>query len=159
MATRIGNKNERPQPGQGLVVPIFDETDVYAAAQRARFLSRGLDFSEADQVRVETVILELGRNIVLYAGEGEIVVQVVARQNRLGVQVRAIDRGPGIADVEQALQDGFSTSGGLGTGLGAVRRLMDEFHIESEIGRGTRVTAVKWLAERKAEGGRRKDEG
>ncbi len=140
--------NERPQPGQGLVVSIQTETDIYAVAQRTRFLSRGLGFSEADQVRVETVILELGRNIVLYAGEGEIIVQVVARRDRVGLQVRAIDRGPGIADMEQALQDGFSTSGRLGTGLGAVRRLMDEFHIESEIGRGTRVTAVKWAAER-----------
>lgn len=133
-----------PQPGQGMVIHIFGESDVYAAAQRARFLTRGLGFDEADQVRVETVILELGRNIVLYADQGEIVVQIVESQGRVGVQVRAIDRGPGIADLDLALQDGYSTSGGLGTGLGAVRRLMDDFTIESAVGRGTRVTANKW---------------
>jgi len=135
---------ERPQPGQGMVVPVFGEADVYIAAQRTRFLTRGLGFSEADQVRVETVILELGRNIVLYANQGEIIVQVMERKGRLGLQVRALDRGPGIADLDQALEDGYSTSGGLGTGLGATRRLMDEFDIESTVGRGTRVTAIKW---------------
>jgi len=128
-----------------MVVSIFGESDVYAAAQRARSLTQGLDFSEADRVRIETVILELGRNVVLYAGQGEILVQVMKRRGRVGVQVRAIDRGPGIADVALALQDGYLTSGGLGTGLGSVRRLVDEFTIESAVGRGTRVTAVKWV--------------
>lgn len=145
-AAGINLEREAPQPGQGMVVPILDESDVYAAAQRARLMTRGLGFDEADQVRVETVILELGRNIVLYAGRGQIIVQVVERKGRVGVQVRAIDRGPGITDIDQALRDGYSTSGGLGTGLGAVRRLMDDFSIESAPGRGTRVTAVKWAA-------------
>ena len=143
-------KREPPRPGQGLVVPVFDESDIYAATQRVRDLARGLRFGEADQVRVETVILELGRNILLYAGQGEIVVQVVGRSGRVGLQVQAIDRGPGIPNVEQALQDGYSTSGGLGTGLGAARRLMDEFAIQSTVGRGTRVTAIKWGPEPRA---------
>lgn len=137
-------RRESPRPGQGMVVPIFDESDIYAATQRTRGLARGLQLGEADQVRVETVIMELGRNILLYAGQGEIIVQVVGRQGRLGLQVQAVDRGPGIPNVELALQDGYSTSGGLGTGLGAVRRLMDEFTVESTPGRGTRVTAIKW---------------
>ena len=142
-----GTKHEPPRPGQGMVVPVFDESDIYAATQRARDLARGLRMGEADQVRVETVILELGRNILLYAGQGEIVVQVVGHHGRVGLQVQSVDRGPGIPNVELALKDGYSTSGGLGTGLGAVRRLMDEFNIESTVGRGTRVTAIKWAPE------------
>ncbi|MBU0492841.1 MAG: anti-sigma regulatory factor [Chloroflexi bacterium] len=137
-----------------MVLPIASEIDVYGATRYTRHLALNLGFNEADQVRIETVILELGRNIVQHAGHGEIVIRVVSRQDRLGLQVRALDRGPGIPDIELALQDGYSTSGSLGMGLGATRRLMDEFSIESGAGRGTSVTATKWVPERRPDAGR-----
>ena len=87
----------------------------------------------------------MARNLVRYAARGEIVLRLVDDSGRRGVEVLAADDGPGIADVARAMQDGFSTSGGLGLGLPGVRRIMDEFEISSEFGKGTRVTARKWI--------------
>jgi serine/threonine-protein kinase RsbT len=92
---------------------------------------------------IATAISELARNIVTYAKKGEIRLKVI-NGSRRGIQVIAHDEGPGIADVEQALRDGFSTSGSLGMGLPGVRRLVDEFHIVSEQNHGTTVTVSKW---------------
>lgn len=97
-----------------------------------------------DSTFVATVISELARNIVLYAGRGEITLRLVEKAGRRGITVIASDEGPGIADIGQVLQDGYSTSGGLGLGLPGVRRLMDEFEIVSEVGRGSTVTTTKW---------------
>jgi len=128
-------------------VKVAAEAHVYVAAHQVKALARQMGFNEADQTRLETVTSELARNIVLYAGEGAIKVQVVTKAKRRGLKIQALDHGPGIADIEQALKDGYTTSGGLGSGLGGAKRMMDEFHIESAPGRGTRVTAVKWLKE------------
>jgi serine/threonine-protein kinase RsbT len=106
-----------------------------------------MGFNEADQTRLETVTSELARNIVLYAGAGAIEVQAVTEGKRRGLKIQALDHGPGIADIEQAMKDGYTTSGGLGSGLGGAKRMMDEFHIESAPGWGTKVTATKWLKE------------
>ena len=126
---------------------VAAEADVYVVAYQVKALARQIGFSEVDQARIETVTSELARNIVLYAGEGAIKVQVVAKDKRRGLKIQALDQGPGIADIEQAMKDGYTTSGGLGSGLGGARRMMDEFHIESSPGRGTTVTAFKWLRE------------
>ena len=128
-------------------VKVAAEAHVYVAAHRVKVLARQMGFNEADQTRLETVTSELARNIVLYAGEGAIKIQVVTKDKRRGLKIQALDHGPGIADIEQAMEDGYTTSGGLGSGLGGAKLMMDEFHIESAPGRGTRVTAVKWLKE------------
>jgi serine/threonine-protein kinase RsbT len=128
-------------------VKVAAEADVYVAAHQVKALARQMGFNEADQTRVETVISELARNIVLYAGEGAIRAQVVTQDKRRGLQIEAFDHGPGISDIEQAMKDGYTTSGGLGSGLGGTKRMMDEFHIESTPGQGTKVTVFKWLGE------------
>jgi serine/threonine-protein kinase RsbT len=125
---------------------IEGEVDVYAAAGMARGLARGMGFSEADAARIEIAVRELATNILRHAGQGEIHVSEVAEENRVGLEVEAVDQGPGIPDVELAMQDGYTTSGkGLGSGLPAVRRLMDTFAIETAAGQGCRVRATRWL--------------
>ena len=128
------------------VCRIEGEVDIYAAASVARNLARDMGFGPADAARIEIVVRELASNIVRYAGRGEIRLKEVTSGTRTGLQVEAVDQGPGIANLELALQDGYSTGGkGLGSGLPAVRRLMDTFEIETKVGRGTWVQAVRWL--------------
>ncbi len=103
-----------------------------------------LGFPPSDLALIATAISELARNIVQYAASGEIIVNLVDDDKRRGVIIVARDKGPGISDIKKALQDGYSTSGSLGLGLPGVRRLMDEFDIESEAGHGTTVTIAKW---------------
>jgi serine/threonine-protein kinase RsbT len=93
---------------------------------------------------IATAISEVARNIVTYAGSGEIVLQVVQRGHRCGILIIARDRGPGIADIERTMADGYSTSRGLGLGLPGSKRLMDEFEIVSRVGKGTEITMTKW---------------
>ena len=130
-----------------IVQKVASEADVYVAAHQARALARQMGFNKVDQTRIETVTSELARNIILYASEGVIQVQLVTQGRRRGLSIQALDYGPGIADIEQAMKDGYTTSGGLGSGLGGTKRMMDEFHLESAPGQGTRVTAIKWLKE------------
>jgi serine/threonine-protein kinase RsbT len=125
------------------VLVSFD-ADIVLAGQKGRALAATLGFSASDATLIATAISELARNIVLYAGQGEIVLTRLERTGRTGVSVVARDDGPGIADIEHAMQDGYSTSGRLGLGLPGVRRLMDDFDIASETGKGTRVTVRKW---------------
>ena len=125
-------------------VPIDSDSDIIVARQKGRALAAELGFSPTDIVRIATAISELARNVLSYAASGEIRLEAVNCRNGLGIAITASDRGPGIADVEQAMQDAFSTSGGLGLGLPGVRRLMDEFTIESAVGQGTTVSATKW---------------
>ena len=132
---------------EAVQVRVAAEAHVYVAAHQAKALARQMGFDEADQTRIETVTSELARNIVLYAGEGTINVQVITKGKRRGLKIQALDHGPGIADIEQAMKDGYTTSGGLGSGLGGAKRMMDEFSIESTPNRGTRITALKWLKE------------
>lgn len=127
-------------------VPIRTDADIVAARQAARELAGRLEFSSTDLTILATAVSEVARNIVRFAGSGEVVVQLVDRPRR-GVQVVARDAGPGIEDVEQALSDGYSTYDGLGLGLPGARRLMDEFAVVSEPGRGTTVTMTKWRQE------------
>jgi serine/threonine-protein kinase RsbT len=128
-------------------IPIHADGDIVAARQAARELASRLGFSRTDLTLIATAVSEVARNIVRFAGQGEIVIELL-EQPRRGVRVVAMDTGPGIVDVEQALADGYSTYHGLGLGLPGARRLMDEFAIMTEIGRGTTVTMTKWRAER-----------
>ncbi len=125
-------------------IPIRADTDVLAARQKGRALGLQAGFSSIDITLLATAISELARNILLYAHEGEIELRLLNEGGRRGIMVIARDQGPGIVDIERALQDGFSTSGGLGLGLPGVKRLMDTFELKSTYGAGTVVTAVKW---------------
>jgi serine/threonine-protein kinase RsbT len=126
-------------------IPIGSDLDIIRARQMGRAEATRLGFSSTDLTLVATSISELARNIVMYAGTGEIIIRLVRTAEKRGIVVIAQDRGPGIADVEQALQDGYSTSRSLGLGLPGVRRLMDEFEVESQVGEGTTVTIRKWI--------------
>ncbi|HKQ60323.1 MAG TPA: anti-sigma regulatory factor [Candidatus Polarisedimenticolaceae bacterium] len=125
-------------------VAIHSDGDIVAARQRGRALAREMGFSSTDQVLITTAISELARNILLYAEVGEIVLRRLNDSPRKGLLVVAQDRGPGIPNVEQAMQAGYSTSSSLGLGLPGVKRLMDEIAIDSKPGGGTIVTAKKW---------------
>jgi serine/threonine-protein kinase RsbT len=127
-----------------IYVPIASDQDVVVARHKGRGLAAELGFSASAATLLATAISELARNIVSYAGRGEIVLRATNNSDRPGVMVVARDKGPGIASIEQALRDGYSTSGSLGLGLPGVRRLVDEFEIVSEIGQGTTVTVRKW---------------
>jgi serine/threonine-protein kinase RsbT len=125
-------------------IPIESDADVVTARQRARQLAASLQLSSTDQTLLATAISEVARNITTYAERGEVTVAMVENGGRRGIRVVARDNGPGIADLERALQDGYTTGGGLGIGLPGARRLVDEFDIDSAPGRGTTVTLVKW---------------
>jgi len=125
-------------------VPIREDSDVVAARSAGRSVAEHGGFGGSDITMIATAISELARNILKYAREGEIVVEGVQQNGRAGVSVIARDEGPGIADVGQAMTDGFSTGAGLGHGLGGTRRLVDEFDLDTAPGRGTTVTVVRW---------------
>ncbi|HKX11375.1 MAG TPA: anti-sigma regulatory factor [Stellaceae bacterium] len=127
-----------------LLVPIRADADVLLARQKARELAKSLRFSASELTLIATAISEVARNIVAYAKQGEILLRLVTQGRRRGIRVVAQDQGPGIADISRAMQDGYSTSSSLGLGLPGSRRLMDEFDIVSELGKGTRITMTKW---------------
>jgi serine/threonine-protein kinase RsbT len=127
------------------VIPIESDADVVTARQRARQMAGELELTSTDQTLLATAISEVARNITTYAVRGEVHLSVVRDDNgREGIQVIASDEGPGIADVDLALQDGYTSGGGLGLGLPGARRLVDDFSIETAPGRGTKVTLVMW---------------
>lgn len=129
---------------QEIRVVIHTDQDIVAARQKGRALAVELGFSPGDATLVATAISELARNIVTYAGNGVVAIQGIQASGRQGILVVASDHGPGIVDIRQAMRDGFSTSGSLGLGLPGVRRLMDEFDLQSRVGRGTTVAVKKW---------------
>jgi serine/threonine-protein kinase RsbT len=126
------------------IISISADVDVMSARQKGRELATTLGISGSDLTLVATAISEVARNIVQYANRGEIEFRTVIREGKRGLMITARDNGPGIADIGQAMQDGFSTSRGMGLGLPGARRLMDDFDIISENGKGTIVTMVKW---------------
>jgi serine/threonine-protein kinase RsbT len=126
-------------------IAIESDSDVVTARQRARELAADLELTSTDQTLLATAISEVARNITTYATRGEVLLSIVRDDGgREGIRVVARDKGPGIKDIEQALQDGYTSGGGLGLGLPGARRLVDEFEIESVPSEGTTVTLVKW---------------
>jgi serine/threonine-protein kinase RsbT len=125
-------------------IPIEHESDIVVARREGRVIAASLGFTSGELAIIATAISEVARNIVAYAHSGVIIVEIVERNGRRGLQVIAKDNGPGIANIEQAMTDGFSTSNGLGLGLPGARRLMDEFQLDSVVGKGTTVTMLKW---------------
>ena len=125
-------------------VPISSDLDLVRAREQGRVLAGQLGLLQGDLTLVATAISELARNIVRYARRGEIVLRGVQDGGVPGIVIIAQDEGPGIPDVDRAMEQGYSTSGSLGLGLPGVRRIMDEFEIVSEVNRGTVVTVTKW---------------
>jgi serine/threonine-protein kinase RsbT len=128
-------------------IAIESDSDVVTARQRARELAARLELTSTDQTLLATAISEIARNITTYATRGEVRLSIVRDAGppaREGIRVVARDQGPGIPDIEQALQDGWTSGNGLGLGLPGARRLVDEFDIESVPSEGTTVTLVKW---------------
>jgi serine/threonine-protein kinase RsbT len=125
-------------------VAIRTDADVVTARQEARTMGAALGFTSTDLTLLATAISEIARNITTYAGEGEVALRVVREGARHGIEVKAVDEGPGIANVELAMQDGYTTGNGLGLGLPGTRRLVDDFELDTEPGAGTRIRMVKW---------------
>ena len=127
-------------------LPIKREQDIVTARQSAREAASELGFGTIDQSRIATAVSELTRNVIRYAtdGAGDIVIREVAGVRGVGLEIVVSDEGPGIADIEQVMQDGFTSGQGMGLGLPGTKRLMDEMALRSEAGSGTVVTIVKW---------------
>jgi serine/threonine-protein kinase RsbT len=125
-------------------LPISGSEDVVLARQAVRARAVELGFSLVDQTKLVTAASELARNALEHGGGGAMKLEVLNDGSRRGIRLTFQDRGPGIADIEQALKDGFSTAGGLGLGLGGAKRLSNEFQVDSKVGQGTCVKITRW---------------
>ncbi len=132
-----------PEP---IRVAIVDDTDIVGARQQGRETAEKLGLSATESTLVATAISEIARNIMSHAGQGEIAIAIVTVDRVRGIEVVARDEGPGIPDIERAMQDGYSTGPGLGLGLPGASRLMDDFDVTSEVGVGTTVVMRKWCS-------------
>lgn len=133
--------------GADITLPISGEDDIVAARRQAREMARALGFGAVDQSRIATAVSELARNVTRYAtdGRGEARIRTLPPSpHGQGIEIVVRDNGPGIADIERAMQAGYTSGGGLGMGLPGTKRLMDEMEIESAPGIGTTVTIRKW---------------
>lgn len=134
-----------PEPNRPAIrVEIAANEDVVLVRQRAREQSQRAGFSLLETTKLVTAASELARNALEHGGGGTAEIEVVTDGIRRGVRMTFVDEGPGIPDLDAALRDGFTTGGGLGLGLGGSRRLVSEFHIESKVGKGTRVQVIRW---------------
>ena len=129
---------------QEVVLPIRAPEDIVHMRQAVREHSVRQGFSIVDQTKLVTAASELARNILNYGGGGEMFLQPMVDGVRKGIRLAFVDKGPGIPDIELAMKDGYTTGGGMGLGLGGAKRLSSEFHIESRVGAGTRVTITRW---------------
>lgn len=125
-------------------VPIATSSDVVMARQKVRQWAIEMKFTLVDQTKLVTAASELARNALEHGKGGRMVIEQVENSIKSGLKLVFEDRGPGISDVDAALRDGFTTGGGMGLGLGGSKRLVNDFQIESEPGKGTRVTVVRW---------------
>ncbi|MGH9350131.1 MAG: anti-sigma regulatory factor [Vicinamibacterales bacterium] len=125
-------------------MPIVTDDDIVKVRQRVRDWAVTLGFSLVDQTKLVTAASELARNTLVHGFGGQMLVESVANETRRGLRLTFEDRGPGIADIQLALRDGFTTGTGLGLGLSGARRLSQDFHIESAPGQGTRVVIARW---------------
>ena len=126
------------------VLPVKTSNDVVLARQKVRQLAVELRFSLVDQTKLVTAASELARNALDHGKGGTMTVEVLVNGARSGLKMIFEDQGPGIANVEDALKDGYTTGAGMGLGLGGSKRLVNDFSIETEVGKGTRITAVRW---------------
>ena len=126
------------------LMPLKSSSDVVLARQKVRQWAIELRFSLVDQTKLVTAASELARNALDHGKGGQMSIEHVANGAKTGLRLIFEDQGPGIPDIEQALKDGFTTGAGMGLGLGGSKRLVNEFSIESEVGKGTRIAVVRW---------------
>lgn len=124
-------------------MPVASEPDVVTVRRRVREVATKLGFTLVDQTKVVTAASELARNTLIHGGGGKLAITTL-NGPRVGLQLTFEDQGQGIPDIQLALRDGFTTGAGLGLGLGGAKRLVNEFNITSEVGKGTKVTVVRW---------------
>lgn len=125
-------------------LPARAEADILLVRQRVREHAVELGFNLLDQTKLVTAASELGRNTLTHGGGGSMLLETFVEEDRRGLRLTFEDKGPGIADLEQAMTDGFTTRGGMGLGLGGSKRLVNEFEVVSSVGEGTRVTVTRW---------------
>ncbi len=126
------------------MIEVFNDIHASTAGLTGQRLAQGAGFSTVECTAIQTAIMEVARNIVRYAERGQIVMQIVHDGDRVGLEVSAVDNGPGIADLVAAFQDGFTTGHSLGRGLPGAKRLMDQFELTSQQDKGTSITMTKW---------------
>lgn len=126
------------------LLPLQTSSDVVVARQKVRQWAIDLRFSLVDQTKLVTAASELARNALDHGKGGQMAIEIVNGAARTGLKLVFEDNGPGIPDVEMALQDGYTTGAGMGLGLGGSKRLVNDFSIESEVGKGTKITVVRW---------------
>jgi len=125
-------------------MPILRAEDIVRMRQAVRERAVAQGFSLVDQTKIVTAACELARNTLDYGGGGEVLIEQLGNGVRTGLRLTFKDEGPGIPDLEQALRDGYTSGGGLGLGLGGAKRLSNEFHVDTKVGGGTRVTITRW---------------
>lgn len=125
-------------------IPVREVGDILSVRQQTRQWAGEVGLSLVDQTKIVTAASELARNAVVYGGGGRVRLELLENGVKKGLRLTFADEGPGIPDVERALQDGFTTGGGLGLGLGGARRLVNEFAIDTQVGRGTTITIARW---------------
>ena len=130
-----------------VAISIDKEADIVAVRQQVRELAKHLQFDQFAVAALTTAASELSRNVWVHAHRGSARIAVLRSGNRVGIELDFVDQGPGIADLDRALAGGFSTSKSLGLGLSGTKRLVDEFHIETQSGRGTKIVIRKWKKE------------
>lgn len=140
----ISVRNQQMKSLRRETVPIKNSSDVVLARQRVRQWAQELNFSLVDQTKLVTAASELGRNTLDHGKGGEMTMEIMQDLARTGLKLTFEDAGPGIPDIATALRDGYTTGGGLGLGLGGSKRLVNDFEIQSEVGKGTRVCVVRW---------------
>ena len=131
-------------PLRSETLPVRETSDILLIRQLVRECATELGFSVLDQTKLLTAASELGRNTLIHGGGGTMLLETFVKNDRRGLRLTFEDKGPGIADLEQAMTDGFTTKGGMGLGLGGSKRLVNEFEVVSRVGEGTRVTATRW---------------
>ena len=127
------------------ILEIKAVADIINARVKVKAKAEAIGFGYMDQTRIATAVSELCRNALEHAGGGELLIAPVNASDKHGLEIKVTDHGPGIADLERALQGGYSTKGGLGLGLSGSKKLLDVFLVQTELGKGTVVTAQKWL--------------
>lgn len=135
----------KPSTGNSLFIRIESVQDVSSARRKGLMMALDMGFQTADATKIAVVISELGRNIVSYAGKGTVTILGQADSSRPYIKIIADDKGPGIKNLNQVLDGGYTTSGGMGLGVSGSKKLMDEFNIRTDNNEGTTITAVKWL--------------
>ena len=132
-------------PLRSETLPVREPSDILMVRQLVRERATELGFSVLDKTKLVTAASELGRNTLIHGGGGTLLLETFVENDRCGLRLTFEDKGPGIADLEQAMTAGFTTKGGMGLGLSGSKRLVNEFEIVSRVGEGTRVTATRWM--------------